>query len=85
MSFTGHTVLDAAQSPITTADKTDEAPETGAKQEDVDTATTSNYSKTASHRPEALWKKKDPKSPKANQTVCKINTSIKKSLKLISN
>lgn len=26
------------------ADETDEAPETGAKQEDVDTATTSNYS-----------------------------------------
>lgn len=46
MSFTGHAVLDAAQSPITTADETDEAPETGAKQEDVDTATTSNYSIT---------------------------------------
>lgn len=44
MSFTGHTVLDAAQSPITAADETDKAPETGAKQEDVDTATTSNYS-----------------------------------------
>lgn len=43
MSFTGHTLLDAAQSPITGADETDEAPETGAKQEDVDTATTSNY------------------------------------------
>lgn len=43
MSFTGHTVLDAAQSPITGADETDEAPETEAKQEDVDTATTSNY------------------------------------------
>lgn len=43
MSFTGHTLLDAAQSPITGADETDEAQETGAKQEDVDTATTSNY------------------------------------------
>lgn len=43
MSFSGHTVLDAAQSTTTAADETDEAPETGAKQEDVDTATTSNY------------------------------------------
>lgn len=43
MSFTGLAVLDAAQSPRTATDKTDEAPETGAKQEDVDTATTSNY------------------------------------------
>lgn len=42
MSFSGHTVLDAAQSPITAADETVEAPETGAKQEDVDAATTSN-------------------------------------------
>lgn len=44
MSFTGHAVLDAAQSPITTADKTDKAPESTARQQDVDTATTSNYS-----------------------------------------
>lgn len=43
MSFTGHIVLDAAQSPITAADETDKAPETEAKQEHVDTATTSNY------------------------------------------
>lgn len=43
MSFTGPTILGAAHSPITAADKTDEASETGAKQEDVDTATTSNY------------------------------------------
>lgn len=42
MSFFGHTVLDAAQSPITATDKTDEAWETRAEQ-DVDAATTSKY------------------------------------------
>lgn len=66
MSFTGPIILDAAHSPVTAADKTDRAPETGAKQEDVDTATTSNY-RLIQARSSV---KKNPESPMANQTLC---------------
>lgn len=72
MSFIGHTVLDAAPSPITATDKTDEARETRAEQEDVDTATTSKHRIIQAWSSMSEKKKKTLKVPEQTKVYAEL-------------